>query len=96
MVTCREACQREKSAALLTAVRRAPLQGRPLRRAPAISVPEQHRAGASQAARGRRVEADLQIFEGFSHACYTIGPFIPESREAFEEIARFLSAHLAK
>ena len=44
----------------------------------------------------RRVEADLQIFEGFSHACYTIGPFIPESREAFEEIARFLSAHLAK
>jgi monoterpene epsilon-lactone hydrolase len=42
------------------------------------------------------VEADLQVFEGFSHAYYTIDPFIPESREAFEEIARFLSAHLAK
>jgi hypothetical protein len=38
----------------------------------------------------------LQVFEGFSHACYTIDPFIPESREVFEEIARFLSAHLAK
>ena len=42
------------------------------------------------------VEADLQVFEGFSHAYYTIDPFIPESQEAFEEIAAFLAAHLAK
>jgi acetyl esterase/lipase len=42
------------------------------------------------------VEAELQVFEGFSHAYYTIDPFIPESREAFGEIAQFLSAHLAK
>src|ERR1700722_8047217 len=43
-----------------------------------------------------RAKADLQVFEGFSHASYALDPFIPESREAFEEIARFLSAHLAK
>ncbi len=42
------------------------------------------------------VEADLQVFEGFSHAYYTIDPFIPESQEAFGEIARFLSKHMAK
>jgi monoterpene epsilon-lactone hydrolase len=42
------------------------------------------------------VEAQLEVFEGFSHAYYAINPFIPESREAFEEIAAFLSAHLAK
>jgi acetyl esterase/lipase len=42
------------------------------------------------------VEAELQVFEGFSHAYYTIDPFLPESREAYDEIARFLSAHLAK
>ena len=42
------------------------------------------------------VEAQLQVFEGMSHAYYTIDPFTPESREAFDEIGLFLSAHLAK
>ena len=42
------------------------------------------------------VEAQLQIFEGMSHASYIIDPFTPESREAFDEIGLFLSAHLAK
>ena len=42
------------------------------------------------------VEAQLEVFEGFSHAYYTIYPFMPESQEAYQEIAQFLSAHLAK
>jgi len=42
------------------------------------------------------VEAQLQVFEGFSHAYYTIDPFLPESKEAYEEIARFMTAHLTK
>ena len=42
------------------------------------------------------VEAQLQIFEGMSHASYIIDPFTPELREAFDEIGLFLSAHLAK
>jgi epsilon-lactone hydrolase len=42
------------------------------------------------------VEAQLEVFEGFSHAYYTIDPFLPESQEAYGEIAQFLSAHLAK
>jgi acetyl esterase/lipase len=42
------------------------------------------------------VEAQLQVFEGMSHAYYTIDPFTPEAREAFDEIGLFLSAHLAK
>jgi monoterpene epsilon-lactone hydrolase len=42
------------------------------------------------------VEAQLQVFEGMSHAYYTIDPFTPESREVFDEIGLFLSGHLAK
>ncbi len=42
------------------------------------------------------VEAQLQVFEGMSHAYYTIDPFTPEAREAYEEIARFFDAHMAK
>ncbi len=42
------------------------------------------------------VEAQLQVFEGMSHANYTIDPFTSEGREAFEEIARFFDTHLAK
>jgi monoterpene epsilon-lactone hydrolase len=42
------------------------------------------------------VEAQLEVFEGFSHAYYAINPFLPESQEAYGEIAQFLSAHLAK
>src|SRR5262245_9152512 len=42
------------------------------------------------------VEADLQVFEGISHAQYTINPDAPETREAFEEIARFFDRHMRR
>jgi epsilon-lactone hydrolase len=42
------------------------------------------------------VEADLQVYEGMSHAQYNFDPFAPESKEAFTEIARFFDRHLAK
>ncbi|RDJ26998.1 alpha/beta hydrolase [Bosea caraganae] len=40
------------------------------------------------------VEAALQVFEGQSHAQF-LAPFVPETEEAFSEIARFLDRHLA-
>jgi monoterpene epsilon-lactone hydrolase len=42
------------------------------------------------------VEADLQVFEGLSHAQYTINPGAPETLEAFEEIARFFDRHMQR
>jgi len=42
------------------------------------------------------VEAALQVFEGLAHAQYYRDPSAPESRQAFEEIARFFDAHLGK
>jgi acetyl esterase/lipase len=42
------------------------------------------------------VEAELQVFEGMSHAQYNFGPEAPESRETFTEIARFFDRHLGK
>jgi acetyl esterase/lipase len=42
------------------------------------------------------VEAQLQVFEGASHAQYYINPSTPESREAFTEIARFFDRHLGR
>ncbi|MGA2713804.1 MAG: alpha/beta hydrolase [Bryobacteraceae bacterium] len=42
------------------------------------------------------VEAVLQVFEGQSHAQYYRDVSAPETREAFEEIARFLDKHLGK
>jgi epsilon-lactone hydrolase len=42
------------------------------------------------------VEAELQVFEGISHAQYQLAADTPESKEAFEEIARFFDAHLGK
>jgi acetyl esterase/lipase len=42
------------------------------------------------------VEAMLQVFEGQAHAQYYRDPGAPESREAFEEIARFFDRHLGK
>ena len=42
------------------------------------------------------VEADLQVFEGLSHAQYTINPDAPETREAFEEIALFIDRHMQR
>jgi epsilon-lactone hydrolase len=42
------------------------------------------------------VDAALQVFEGQSHAHYLRDANAPETREAFEEIARFFDKHLAK
>jgi monoterpene epsilon-lactone hydrolase len=42
------------------------------------------------------VEAALQVFEGQSHAQFYRDPKAPETREAFEEIARFFDRHLGK
>jgi monoterpene epsilon-lactone hydrolase len=42
------------------------------------------------------VEADLQVFEGVSHAQYYFDPYAPESKEAFTEIARFFDRHLGR
>jgi hypothetical protein len=42
------------------------------------------------------VEAELQVFEGMSHAQYNFDPFVPETKEVFTEIASFLDKHLGK
>jgi acetyl esterase/lipase len=42
------------------------------------------------------VEAVLQVFEGQSHAQYYRDVAAPETKEAFEEIARFFDKHLGK
>lgn len=44
--------------------------------------------------RQARVNAVLQVFEGESHAQY-LTPFLPETEEAFGEIAHFFDTHLA-
>jgi epsilon-lactone hydrolase len=46
--------------------------------------------------RAAGVEADLVVFEGQSHAQYAADPFAPETKEHFEELARFFDKHLAK
>jgi monoterpene epsilon-lactone hydrolase len=40
------------------------------------------------------VEAELEVFEGQSHAQYQFDDRLPESKEAFGEIAAFFGAHL--
>jgi monoterpene epsilon-lactone hydrolase len=42
------------------------------------------------------VVAELQVYEGQSHAHYMRDSNAPETREAFEEIARFFDRHLGK
>ena len=42
------------------------------------------------------VDAMLQVFEGLSHAQYTVSADPPETREAFEEIARFFDRHMER
>jgi epsilon-lactone hydrolase len=42
------------------------------------------------------VEADLNVYEGQSHAQYGRGDNIPETREAFGEIAAFFAKHMAR
>jgi acetyl esterase/lipase len=39
------------------------------------------------------IDARLQVFEGQSHAQY-LDPFVPETEEAFSEIARFFAMYL--
>ncbi len=40
------------------------------------------------------VDADLLVFEGMSHAQFTLDDRIPEDRQAFTEISAFLDRHL--
>ncbi len=42
------------------------------------------------------VVAQLEVYEGQSHAQYVPDTTAPESREAFEEIAKFFDAHLGR
>lgn len=42
------------------------------------------------------VDADLHVYEGQSHAQYMRDGAAPETKEAFEEIARFFDKHLKK
>ena len=42
------------------------------------------------------VEAILQVYEGEAHAQYARDSAAPETKEAFEEIARFFDTHLGK
>ena len=42
------------------------------------------------------VDAELQVYEGQSHAQYMRDGNAPETKEAFEEIARFFDKHLGK
>jgi epsilon-lactone hydrolase len=44
--------------------------------------------------RQAKVDATLQVFEGISHAQF-LTPFVPETQEAFGEIAHFFDRHLA-
>ena len=38
--------------------------------------------------------ADLQVYEGMSHAQYNFGPDMPETKEVFTTIAKFFDKHL--
>ena len=42
------------------------------------------------------VEAELQVFEGMSHAQYIFDATAPETKETFTEIARFFDKHLGQ
>jgi acetyl esterase/lipase len=42
------------------------------------------------------VRADLQVFEGLSHAQYLFDPMAPETKEAFGEITAFFDQYLAR
>jgi epsilon-lactone hydrolase len=42
------------------------------------------------------VDAVLQVFEGLSHAQYSVNPNAPETKEVFEEIAHFFDSHMAR
>ena len=42
------------------------------------------------------IEADLEMYEGLSHAQFNSDPTAPVTREAYGEITRFFDAHLAR
>jgi epsilon-lactone hydrolase len=42
------------------------------------------------------IDAQLEVFEGMSHAQYQFDDRIPETREAFGEITAFFDEHLAR
>ena len=42
------------------------------------------------------VDASLQVYEGLSHAQFTLDATAPVTKEVFSEIKRFFDAHLAK
>jgi acetyl esterase/lipase len=46
--------------------------------------------------RAAGVDAELQIFEGQSHAQYQADPLAPEAKEYLAEVTQFLDKHLAK
>ena len=46
--------------------------------------------------RAAGVEAQLEVFEGFSHAQYLVDADAPETKEAFGEITAFFDKHLAR
>ena len=41
------------------------------------------------------VEAELNVYEGLSHAQYLVNPAAPEAKEVFGDIAAFFDKHLA-
>ena len=41
------------------------------------------------------MEAQLEVYEGQSHAQYIPDPSVPETEEAFGEITKFFDTHLA-
>jgi monoterpene epsilon-lactone hydrolase len=46
--------------------------------------------------RAAGVDAELQVFEGQSHAQYQADPSAPETKEYFAEVTRFFDQHLAR
>jgi epsilon-lactone hydrolase len=46
--------------------------------------------------RAAGVDAELEVFEGQSHAQYQADPLAPETKEYFAEVTQFLDKHLAK
>ena len=54
------------------------------------------RAGPFGVLRRAGVEAELNVYEGMSHAQYNFDPYAPETKEVFTEIARFFDKHLGK
>jgi monoterpene epsilon-lactone hydrolase len=46
--------------------------------------------------RAAGVDAELQVFEGQSHAQYQADPSAPETKEYFAEVTRFFDKHLGK